>query len=241
MTMAALRRAALSLLVLASCSGGNRDGGFATGSSPFTGAWSFENPLPSGANLHRVWGTASNDVWAVGEGGLVLHYDGIRWSVARYEAAADLSCLGGSGPGDVHAAGTVAAHWNGTAWSTSAAAPGGFRPWAISGLWASGPRDAWATMGEEGIFHWDGSGWTASVIGAGFDHLSALWGSAPDDVWAAGAGVSQFDGETWTLVGATAHFDGSAWTTVTTPRLPAEDMSGTASDDIWAVGAPRGS
>ncbi|MEW5743493.1 MAG: hypothetical protein AB1938_31570 [Myxococcota bacterium] len=38
--------------------------------------------LPDGLGgpLYDVWGFAANDVWAVGENGLVLHYDGAAWS-----------------------------------------------------------------------------------------------------------------------------------------------------------------
>jgi hypothetical protein len=34
----------------------------------------------TGAHLMSVWGTSSNDVYAVGSNGTILHYDGTAWS-----------------------------------------------------------------------------------------------------------------------------------------------------------------
>jgi pyruvate/2-oxoglutarate dehydrogenase complex dihydrolipoamide acyltransferase (E2) component len=35
---------------------------------------------PTTRTLNRVRGTAADDVWAVGDGGTILHWDGIEWS-----------------------------------------------------------------------------------------------------------------------------------------------------------------
>ena len=39
-----------------------------------------ENPLPTGSTLHGVWGTSGTDVFAVGDAGTILHYNGTSWS-----------------------------------------------------------------------------------------------------------------------------------------------------------------
>jgi sugar lactone lactonase YvrE len=48
-------------------------------------AWE-NRPLPMGfpeqLALFKVWGSAANDVWAVGENGVTIHYDGSAWSLA---------------------------------------------------------------------------------------------------------------------------------------------------------------
>jgi hypothetical protein len=38
-----------------------------------------EVPAPPGAELFAIHGTANNDVFVVGSGGVILHYDGTRW------------------------------------------------------------------------------------------------------------------------------------------------------------------
>ena len=36
-------------------------------------------PSPTGERLNAVWGSAADDVWAVGARGTILHYDGHVW------------------------------------------------------------------------------------------------------------------------------------------------------------------
>ena len=44
--------------------------------------WYWTNPLPQGYGLYGVWGSAADDVWAVGDGGTLLHWDGFAWTRA---------------------------------------------------------------------------------------------------------------------------------------------------------------
>lgn len=39
--------------------------------------WEWQLPKPQGSWLGSVWGTSKNNVYAVGAGGTILHYDGI--------------------------------------------------------------------------------------------------------------------------------------------------------------------
>ena len=45
------------------------------------GSWEILNPLPQGETLRSVWGTSGSNVYAVGEGGTVLHYNGNHWTI----------------------------------------------------------------------------------------------------------------------------------------------------------------
>ncbi|MBK6535930.1 MAG: hypothetical protein IPF99_42285 [Deltaproteobacteria bacterium] len=62
------------------------------------------------STLYGVWGAAPNDVWAVGEGGTILHWDGARWSSIPSNTTATLRSVWGASAGDVWAVGD-----NGTA------------------------------------------------------------------------------------------------------------------------------
>jgi hypothetical protein len=42
--------------------------------------WEWHNPLPQGCNLSSLWGASPNDIFAVGDNGAILHYDGSAWS-----------------------------------------------------------------------------------------------------------------------------------------------------------------
>jgi hypothetical protein len=51
-------------------------------------------------NLTSVWGTAG-DLWAVGWGGALLHWDGSRWRPIQAGAAGDLYAVTGAADGAV--------------------------------------------------------------------------------------------------------------------------------------------
>lgn len=63
--------------------------------------------VPSGTtkDLNGVWGAASNDYWAVGQDGVILRWNGSRWSVHGTSAPASLYAVWGSRTLDVHAVG----------------------------------------------------------------------------------------------------------------------------------------
>ena len=42
--------------------------------------WEWQNPLPQGNTLRAVWGSSATDVFAVGDAGTIVHYDGTTWS-----------------------------------------------------------------------------------------------------------------------------------------------------------------
>jgi hypothetical protein len=62
-------------------------------------------------NINATWGTAANDVYAVGDTGLILHWDGLAWAKQPYETGfiqnRDLEGIWGTGPTDIW---TVARH-----------------------------------------------------------------------------------------------------------------------------------
>ncbi len=42
-------------------------------------------PIPPKSSVTSVWGSSATDVWAVGNQGLIAHFDGSRWEVAESE------------------------------------------------------------------------------------------------------------------------------------------------------------
>jgi len=70
--------------------------------------------------LHAVWGADASHIWAVGEGGNVVYWNGSLWTSLLTGAGTSetLQAVWGSGPRDVWIAGTAGVrHFNGTAWS----------------------------------------------------------------------------------------------------------------------------
>lgn len=62
--------------------------------------------LPTEAALLDVWGSSATDVWAVGEEGLVLHYDGAKWERVLIGRAERLAAVRGRDGEVVIAGGT---------------------------------------------------------------------------------------------------------------------------------------
>ena len=68
--------------------------------------WVWQNPLPQGNNLSGVWGSSGSDVFAVGVGGTILHYNGGVWTTMTSGVTNSLFGVWGSSGSDVFAVGT---------------------------------------------------------------------------------------------------------------------------------------
>src|SRR5262249_43751501 len=85
--------------------------------------WSWRNPQAFGSGLRGVWSSSPTDAWAVGPGGMILHFDGARWSPVPGGAASWLTGVWGSGAADVWASSEDAGvyHYDGTSWLSTGA------------------------------------------------------------------------------------------------------------------------
>ncbi len=71
--------------------------------------------VPSGTFLNGVWGRSSNDVFAVGLGGTILHYNGSSWSKLDGPASvANLNAAWGAADGGLFLVGAGGAIFHGT-------------------------------------------------------------------------------------------------------------------------------
>ncbi|HEY8089184.1 MAG TPA: hypothetical protein VIF09_15100 [Polyangiaceae bacterium] len=163
--------------------------------------WCWERPSFFGVEMTGVWGSSFSDVWAVGRGGTILHFDGTSWTRLPPITPEPLYDVHGSGPKDVWAVGRhVVLHWDGTAW-TSMNAPA-TKGW-LHTVFAVAPGDAWFGGDWQALMHWDGKQFTLTEQNVVASYR-ALVGFASNDVWAVGdsATVQHFDGTSWTLTGA---------------------------------------
>ncbi|NUT90701.1 MAG: hypothetical protein HOY78_01610 [Saccharothrix sp.] len=206
--------------------------------------------------VRELVAVAPDEGWAVGhetkDGDTVhtlLHRDGAHWQTApvppalRWEGGAVISELAASGPDDVWLFGTLAAdeigrsaasgalRWDGRVWHR---VPGSF---TVRDAVALAPDDVWAldaSTSDPVAHHWNGAGWDALPLPAGY--LDSLTATGPDDVWAAGATGGQ---------PAFAHFDGQRWQAVQAPAFPhgadeearVYDIVSVSRDEVWAFGA----
>lgn len=178
--------------------------------------------LSGSAALLGVWVSSADDVFAVGEGGTILHYDGTAWAVMESGTSFDLGGVWGSSPDDVFAVGEggTVLHYDGQSWSPTSIPSGS--PF-LNGIWGSSGTDVFA-VGQYGeIVHYDGGSWVEMYDG-GFA-LTAVWGFSATDVFAVGE---------W---GTVLHYDGDSWTRLTVPTTYyLTGVWGTADHHLFVVG-----
>ncbi len=183
---------------------------------------------PLAANtLSAIHGFASDDIWAVGFGGLIVHFDGTVWRRVKSPTRDSLVSLWGTGPSDLWAAGWgVIVHWDGSVWKASYEVDAR-SDWAgdawLNAIWGSGRDDVWVA-GDRRILHWDGKAWSVRENGLPENfpfRLRAILGFTRDDLWATGEKETiRWNGERWEIFGAKERGD---------------ELWGTSATDLWRV------
>jgi len=178
--------------------------------------------------LTSVWGSSPQSVWAVGEGGTVVRFDGDHWSAVDSGTTSDLYGVTGSSDSDVWAVGDDAiVHCDASA--CSVVMKGMFE--LLLDAWQSGPDDLWAsglaTDDDTGIVrHWNGSSWEFAETSEGHV-LWDVWGTGPNDVWTGG---SRLDG-----TGFLARGDGTTFDETTYQGGSLRGLWGSAANDLWVA------
>ena len=217
-TSKGLVAALLSLLMSAATGCGGDDGGGDDGEDGeddgSTGTWEFVHQGLPGALL-SVWGTSTDDIWAVGsdpddEGPEVRHYDGAEWQELDTGTVGDLWWVFGPAPagGPVFMGGeggTILRYQDGE--FTQMETPR--TDVSVFGIWGCSAEEMWAVgggaNGSSGGFAWrlDGDTWVeAEGFPAEVADADAVWkifGRSCDDVWMVGT------------AGLAIHWDGAAF------------------------------
>jgi hypothetical protein len=205
-----------------------------------TAAWCIvtPSPVPNSVSASAIYGFAANDIWAVADGGLILHYDGTSWT-SSVHGMYDLSNVWGAAPNDVWIVGDggTILHWDGSTWSPVLSNTNLSLGW----VWGSSSSNVWIVGDQGTVLQWTGTAWTKvdahlpelevdGGLGAVGDggapvDLGAVWTDAPNDVWivADDGVIARFDGTNWTVVPSGTPLSlGGIW--------------GTGPNDIWAGG-----
>jgi hypothetical protein len=211
----------------------------------------------SGGALHSIWGSAGDDVFAVGSisdgsgsaHGYIAHFDGKAWApmaVPEDIVGVSLVSVWGAGPNDVYAVGV--AHYPGQGY--------------FGGV----------------VLHYDGHQWSR-ILYDKYQSYRHVWGRSATEVYVtvwtslpggAGGGdrpfgpglILRYDGSAWTAlprpssaplgpvwagsasnlyvlqIGSNKvwHFDGSDWTQLIIGEAPMSDLWGSPTGELFAVG-----
>ncbi|MBX3209637.1 MAG: hypothetical protein KF764_31680 [Labilithrix sp.] len=171
-------------------------------------------PIDRRFALTAVWGSSATDVWAVGSGGTIAHWDGAAWKVVPSNTGDTLTAVWGSSATDVWIGGSTATILHGAGFAAGAAgwkATPAFGddvisyPGRLHALWGAGATEVRAGGEPFGADTEDGPIWgnllhrtpAGADSGTGWEPLSgldgrwsyatarAIWGSSARDVWIA--------------------------------------------------------
>lgn len=145
-------------------------------------------------DLHAIAGSSASDIWAVGDRGLALRWNGTRWSPVPTHTTVNLSGVWAAAPNDAWAVGSGGPtggprilHWDGADWNPVMASD----PFSPSAVWGSAPNDVWiigdSPVAAPPLYHWNGNALIFERTPGGRPMLlSGVSGSGRDDVWLAG-------------------------------------------------------
>jgi hypothetical protein len=93
---------------------------------------------------HSSWGTSSTDMYSVGDGGTILHFDGMSWTRMVSGTTKNLYSIWGTSGQNIWAAGwdvnhatSEILHYNGTSWQENILAVNGEGyKWGLGEVWA---------------------------------------------------------------------------------------------------------
>jgi hypothetical protein len=184
---------------------------------------------PTSSNLNAIWGRSASDIFAVGDAGAIIHFDGSSWQTQSSGTSVSLGRVWGLPNGKVYATNNadVLLEYDGTRWSrvTMPTAPGqhhGITP----NMWVNSPTAAVANVNDpyengeqDSIMVWDGTIWTTAYRGV--RSATSPWMAPTGQILVGQSEVGRpgllFDGTTWRTGvwgGRTFNFAGASFNDV---------------------------
>jgi hypothetical protein len=204
---------------------------------------------------------STNQLWAVGSGGLIEHWDGTSWNIVSSPNVGLLKGVLANNANDVWAVGqfggssyqTLIEHWDGTSWNVVSSpsfgtdnsslygitrVPGTSKIWTVG--YDATPTGPAQTLTE----HWDGTSW--SVVsspnsGQYSNFLNGVVAISTRNIWAVGGFVN--DPVSNMPKALIEHWDGKSWSVISSAStgvnnsfLEGVSRVPSSSSQIWSVG-----
>lgn len=183
--------------------------------------WVEEHYTANGEVLRAIWGSSGTDVWAAGDAGKLLRYDG-TWTPHGGSTTEGLAAIWGASASEVWIGGISGTllHFDGTVISSASS---GILA-SILSIYGLSASDVWAGADDKAL-HFDGTTW--QTVSTASKPVRGIWGATTSQIWAG------------TISGSVLHYDGKAWTATTLPGGDPNEVVmsvwGSAATDVWAV------
>lgn len=179
------------------------------------------SPLPSGGTYNSIFALDSNNVWLVGNMGVLAKLMGGIPVTQNSGTSAALYRIWALDQNNAWVVGdSVMLRWNGANWQ-----PQPVGAVALRGIWGFNVNNIFSVGHNGVVLKWDGSMWTSIPSGI-TSALYAVWGPEPSNVFAVGQNgtILKWNGSMWSvqMSGTTANLYG-VW--------------GSDINNVWAVGA----
>ncbi len=179
--------------------------------------------------LRAVWGSSATNVFAVGDSGTVLHYDGQLWSRTRIAADLRLTDVWGASGTDVFVTSSDDSiyHFDGRAWGVAALT--GLQ--SFTSVWGTSGTDVFVGTLFGGVVYFNGNGWYWIRDEEPYFIHTKVWGTATNNVYITRSNeVERFDGMKWLFTTVAPSFYPTNY------QDPAGGIGGTSPSDVYVVG-----
>lgn len=182
--------------------------------------------------LTAMWALDANNIWAAGQNGTMLRWDGRSWSSQAngYPTTFAPTGIWGADVNNVWVTGTNGqiAYWNGAVWTATDIGGTTVQNMAVHGIdknnvWVAGYSDFLPSQ-EKSVLKWNGASWTPQLTPAENFRLRSIWVFGPNNIWVGEIG-NYF-----------RHWDGTSWTTMGIDTAFIYDIWASSTNNLWAVG-----
>lgn len=174
-------------------------------------SWTPASLPQNGGAYFKVWGSAANDVFVVGQYGKIYHFDGRAWTEQQSGAGKNVSLftVAGRSSTDVYAVGgqgtAVALHYDGSSWSPVPGIDLSLTS-GLSGVSVAATGDVSVTGLAGAKFRGTGSTWIDDSSAQPRSDLHGTWIAGPNDLFAVGGNLNGVAGSS--RHGVIAHYGG---------------------------------
>jgi hypothetical protein len=152
-----------------------------------------DDPL---ANYITIWGRDAQDVYAAGDFGKVIHYDGISWKPMDTGIDSIINVIRGDADGNIYTAGQggIIMKYDGDSWSEMYSDDSYY----FFDLLVRSSTTIFAVGREGYVFKYDGESWRRMPRVTGYDLLD-IWGFRSDELFVAGRNgtIIFYNGDGW--------------------------------------------